>query len=276
MTKIKLEKRFRSSQGDIAHDSFGDGPDVILVHGTPVNSVIWSELVHALKHKFRFHLLDLPGYGQSAMFDGQDVRLRSFARILAEFVQHRQLEDYILIGHDFGGGTVLGAHLIEKLSPKAIAVCDGVTLSPWGTPFSRHVRENEKVFAAVPPYIHEATLRAHLETAVNHPMKPDMQEALLAPWLGTEGQAAYYRQVAQYDYDFTTELERLYPEITIPTLIMWGQQDQWLPLANGEKLHELIPHSSFEILPDAGHFAMLDTPQLFRNRLEDWLDSITG
>ena len=150
MTEIDLKKRYKSSCGQIAYDAFGDGPDVVLVHGTPVSSIIWHGVVKRLQHKYRFHLLDLPGYGASEKFEAQDVRLRSFARVLAEWLTERDLAEPVLVGHDFGGATVMGAHLKEKATAKAICVSDGVVLSPWGTPFSRHVKEHEETFANVP------------------------------------------------------------------------------------------------------------------------------
>jgi pimeloyl-ACP methyl ester carboxylesterase len=73
---------FQSSAGFAAYSTVGDGQDVVLVHGTPTNAAIWQEVVDRLKWRCRFHLLDLPGFGASEKFDGQEVRLRSFARVL--------------------------------------------------------------------------------------------------------------------------------------------------------------------------------------------------
>ncbi|RMD62412.1 MAG: alpha/beta hydrolase [Alphaproteobacteria bacterium] len=114
------------------------GRDVVLVHGTPTSSVIWDGVTSRLSGKYRFHLFDLPGYGQPEKFDGQDVRLRSFAKVLAELIRFKGLKAPILISHDFGMATVFGCHLIEGTPVKAICISDGVVLSPWGTPFSRH------------------------------------------------------------------------------------------------------------------------------------------
>jgi len=129
MSQFTLNDRFDSSSGEIAHTMIGEGPDVVLVHGTPTSSVVWDGVVARLKERYRFHLLDLPGYGQSEKFEGQEVRLRSFARVLGEWLEAKGLEDPILVGHDFGAGTVLGAHLIEKVPVTAICVSDGVVLS---------------------------------------------------------------------------------------------------------------------------------------------------
>ncbi|MCV6575707.1 MAG: alpha/beta hydrolase [Cohaesibacter sp.] len=274
MTIFHLKQRFESSCGTLAHDTFGQGPDVVLVHGTPANSVVWSGVIERLQNHYRFHVLDLPGYGASEKFDGQDVRLRSFARVLAQWIRAKELVRPILVGHDFGAATVMGAHLVEKLDVTAICVSDGVLLSPWGTTFSRHVKEHEAIFANVPDYIHQAVLKAHLKTATSHKIDPALMQQLIAPWTGEEGQKAYYRQVGQYDYDYTQTLEKLYPSITIPTAIFWGEEDQWVDPSEGKRLSGMINGSVLRPLPDAGHFAMLDVPGLFSNYLHEWLTSI--
>lgn len=261
-------QRFPSSLGEIAWDVTGSGPDVVLVHGTPASSVIWEGVIARLGERYRLHYLDLPGYGASDKFEGQEVRLRSFARALAELLCDRGLVDAHLVGHDFGAATVMGAHLIEGVSVASLTVADGVLLGPWGTPYSRHVHHYESVFAAVPDYIHRATLRAHLATAVAHPLPPALEAALIEPWTGDVGQPAYYRQVAQYDYEYTDWLEARYGQLDVPLAILWGEQDRWVAPSEARRLLELVPHADLRMLPDAGHFSMVDCPGLFSRELD--------
>lgn len=273
--KHPLTRRFASSAGAVAWDVEGEGLDLVLVHGTPTSSVIWRPVIERLKAHFRLFYLDLPGYGASEMFEGQEVRLRVFARMLREFCEAQALERPHLLGHDFGAAAVLGAHLVEGQSAASLCVADGVVLNPWGTEFSLHVSRNETVFAAVPEYVHRAQLKAHLATAVSRPLSREMEERLLAPWTGSKGQAAYYRQVAQYDHAYTERLQGLYSNLKLPLLILWGEEDHWVDITVGERLHSLVPNASLRRLPDAGHFSMLDTPGLFTRELEDWLPAFS-
>ncbi|MCW5711966.1 alpha/beta hydrolase [Shinella sp.] len=275
MMQYRLDREFQSSAGNVAFGSAGEGEDVVLVHGTPTRSLIWREIVERLAPSYRVHWLDLPGYGASEKFAGQDVRLRVFARALREFIEHVGLVRPHLVGHDFGAATVLGAHLIEKVPVASLAVADGVVLNPWGTPFSLHVKEHESVFANVPDYIHRAVLSAHLATAVARRLPNDLEEELISSWTGEDGQPAYYRQVALYDHSYTAELETLYPGIDVPMLILWGEQDGWVDIEVGRRLNTMIPQSQMETLPDAGHFSMLDSPGLFARVLDNWLSSRT-
>ncbi len=267
----QLNQHFRSPVGNIAWDVEGEGPDVVLVHGTPANSVVWRPVIERLRERYRLHYLDLPGYGASEKFADQDVRLRGFAQALAEFLDDRGLDCPHLVGHDFGAATVMGAHLIEGRAVHSILVADGVLLSPWGTPFSRLVNRHEEVFAAVPSYIHRATLAAHLSTAVARPLPEDVEAALIEPWMGEVGQPAYYRQVARYDYEYTQRLEPLYPTLKVPVRVLWGDQDGWIPLPEGQRLTAMIPGAELRVLPDAGHFSMVDCPGLFAREIDAFL-----
>lgn len=266
--KYQVNNLFKSSAGNVAWGVEGEGPDVVLVHGTPASSIIWSGIIDRLNHRYRFHYFDLPGYGASEQFEGQEVRLRAFARVLREFIHHRQLNKPHLVGHDFGAATIMGAHLIEGEPVASLTIADGVLLTPWGTPFSRHVREYEAVFSAVPDYIHQATLSAHLKTAVAHPLPADIETAFIKPWTGTIGQAAYYRQVAQYDYEYTQWLEAKYAEVKVPLAILWGEEDQWVKPSEAQRFQGMVRGAELYMLPDAGHFSMIDSPGLFARELD--------
>ena len=71
-------------------------------------------------------------------------------------------------------------------------------------------------------------IAARLRTAIARDMADAELEPYLLPWLGPIGQAAYYRQVAQFDERYTREIEPRYGEIRTPTLVLWGEQDGWL------------------------------------------------
>ncbi len=268
-----LANFFTSSQGRIRYDVLGEGTPVVLVHGTPTSSFVWSKVWPRLAPHWQVVLYDLPGYGASDKFADQDVRLRTQARVLAELVAHLGLERPHLVGHDFGAATILGAHLAEDLPVASLTIIDGVTLNPWGTPYSLLVRANVGVFQALPADVHEAMLAAHLRSACRVLDEATLQ-ALLAPWTGETGQAAYYRQVAQYDHDFTGFLETRYGRIKVPTQILWGTEDRWIPPETAQRLQALIPGARLTWLPDAGHFAMLDTPNALAEKIAGFLGGL--
>ena len=263
MMDFELTSTFAGPHGRIRHGRTGSGQPVVLCHGTPTSSFIWRDAIPVLAERYEVHYFDLHGYGSAEMREGQDVRLRALAQSLAALVRHLGLRRPHLVGHDFGAATVLGAHLVEELEAASLTIADGVVLSPWGTAFSRLVKTNEQTFAQVPSYVHRAMLRAHLRTATRQLQSREVLDRLVEPWTSEVGQRAYYRQVGQYDYDYTERLELLYPRIKVPTTVIWGAEDGWVPISEGRRFAAMISHAKFVPIEDAGHFSMLDVPNTF-------------
>ncbi len=256
----RLNRSYESSGGLVAYDILGSGPPVVLIHGTPFSSRVWRKIVPKLVEKWAVYVFDLIGYGASEKREGQDVSLAAQGRVVAELLDHWGLHEPDIVGHDFGGATALRTHLLEGRDFNSIALIDAVALSPWGSPFYRLVREYVGVFRQIPAYMHKAMVAAYVRDATHVPMSDEELEPYIAPWLGPEGQDAFYRQIYQNDQRYTDEMQVRYGEIKRPVLILWGENDKWIPPEKGEQLHATIPGSRLHTIPEAAHLAMEDAP----------------
>lgn len=271
-----LERSFASEVGRVRYDVMGQGPALVLLHGTPSSSYLWRNVAADLAQDFRVHLYDLPGYGQSEKRDGQDVSIAAQTRVLGQLLDHWGLSAPLIAAHDIGGTIALRSHLLEGRDFARISLLDAVTMRPrgggrWGTPFQRHARDYDpQVFGGLPDYAQEGMLRAYFRTAMHRHMADTALQPFIDPWLGTDGRAAFYRQLSQLDERYTDEIEPLYATITQPVLILWGQEDQWLGWENGRRLHAAIPGSRLEMLPGAGHFVQEDVPGAVAMLLQDF------
>lgn len=255
-----LRERFVTAGGQIAWDRLGEGPAVVMVHGTPWSSWTWRRIVPRLADRFSVYVFDLLGFGASEKHSGQDVSLAAHGARFAALLEYWGLDRPAVIAHDIGGATALRAHLLHQRRVAALALIDVVAVGPWGSPFYRLVREHPEVFEQLPAAIHEGVLRAYVATAQPRRLDPAVEEGLIAPWLGGGGQSAFYRQIAQGDQQDTDELESLYGRITAPTLVIWGEADPWIPVARGVTLAQRIPGARLELLPSAGHLVQEDQP----------------
>jgi pimeloyl-ACP methyl ester carboxylesterase len=264
MTEWKLSQTYDFNGRTVRYGVRGDGPPVVLVHGTPWSSFNLRHIIQALSEDFTVYYYDLLGYGQSDKTSG-DVSLGIQNQVLSGLLDHWQIRQPVIIGHDFGGATLLRTHLLNKCNFDKIVLIDPVAVSPWGSPFFRHVREHETAFAGVPDYIHEAIVRAYVKTAAFKPIDDATLDMIVAPWTDENGKSAFYRQIAQANSAHTDDVQPLYTQITSPTLILWGSEDTWIPLERGEALHDMIPGSTFRVIPDAGHLVIEEKPdQLIR------------
>ena len=91
-----------------------------------------------------------------------------------------------------------------------------------------------------------------------------------------DGQAAFYRQIAQADEKFTDQVQGLYESIKVPTLVVWGTADNWIPVARAEQLVKLIPNSALELIDGAGHLVQEDEPARFAAVVSSWLSKQMG
>lgn len=263
----RLGDRVRTSGGEVAFGVLGEGPPVVLVHGTPSRSCIWRRVAPALAERFRVYVYDLLGFGQSERGEGQDVSIGAQGRVLAELVESWGLERAAVAGHDIGGAISLRPHLSEGVRFGRIALLDALMLAPWGTPALRHVKEHLGAYRTMPGDVFEAYVAARLRQTTRRPMDEEAFEAYLSQWRGPEGQAAYLRKDAALDERDTVEVEALLGSIGVPVFVMWGEEDAWLEPAQADRLHEVIPGSSLKKVPGAGHFIQEDAPSTVAREL---------
>ncbi|GEM81744.1 alpha/beta fold hydrolase [Vibrio superstes] len=239
----------------------GEGEPIVLVHGTPWSSFNLRHLIQELSSEYTVYYFDLLGYGESDKSDA-DVSLKIQNQLLEALLDHWQLKLPYIVGHDFGGTTVLRNHLLNKRKYKKIAVIDPVALSPWGSPFFKHIEKHEIAFAEVPDFIHAAIVDAYIKTAAYQPLSQATIDGILEPWSSEEGKRAFYRQIAQADSKYTDEFQDKFSEIDTPTLILWGEKDQWIPVEQAYLLHSKIKGSKLVTIPESGHLVIEEKPEI--------------
>jgi len=276
MDEWTLPDSYKFNGRTVKYGMIGNGPPVVMVHGTPWSSFNLRHLIKNLSQNFTIYFYDLIGYGQSDKSPG-DVSLGIQNQILDQLIDYWNLDKPFIIGHDFGGTTVLRTHLINGRSFRKIVLIDPVAVSPWGSAFFKHVNAHEAAFAGVPDYIHEAIVRAYVKTAAFKPIDDATLDRIVLPWTGPSGKASFYRQIAQADSSFTDEIQPLYGKISTPVLIIWGREDTWIPVEKGEALHEMIPESLFNVISDAGHLVIEEQPDRIIEKIRPFfqVESVT-
>ena len=149
----------------------------------------------------------MPGYGASSKHPEHAVDLGVQGRLLTDLLAHWGLAAPHVVAHDIGGAVSLRARLLHGAAYASLALVDVVALRPWGSPFFRLVQEHADVFGQLPSAIHRGAVEAYVRGASHRGLDDGQLATLVGPWLGEEGQAAFYRQIAQADERFTDEVE---------------------------------------------------------------------
>jgi pimeloyl-ACP methyl ester carboxylesterase len=268
-----LRERASVAGGVVAHDRFGHGPPLVLVHGTPTWSFLWRRIVPLLASRFEVYVFDLLGYGDSEKNESQGLSIAAQTGVLIELLDVWGLKQPAVAGHDIGGAIVLRANLIEGRTFAKIALIDSVVYNPWLTPTTVHIKSHLDTYQTMPVHIYEQVVRAHIRTAVGRPLDEETLAGYMAPWTGRDGQRAYFRKIAQFDEADTAVLEPLLAKITAPTLILWGSSDGWIAPSVANRLHRAIPGSRLSMIDGAGHFCPEDAPEPVAHQLIDFFQA---
>jgi pimeloyl-ACP methyl ester carboxylesterase len=270
-----LTENFSWRGNDVRWTRRGSGPAVVLCHGTPWSAALWAPIAEVLSAEFSVHLWDMVGYGTSTMADGQDVSLAAQSELLAALLAEWRLDTADtaphVVAHDIGGAVSLRTHLLHGAPYRSLALVNVVALAPWGSEFFRLVGAHADVFTRLPPALHEALVREYVRGAAARPLAADDEEMLVRPWLGRQGQAAFYRQIAQADQRYTDEVEPRYPDLGLPVAVVWGEKDTWIPVDRAQRLATLIPGAELHLVPQAGHLIHLDAPEALTGIVQRWL-----
>jgi len=272
MSSWNLPYTFEYQDRNVKYGIKGKGEPLILVHGTPWSSFNLRHLIEHLSRHYKVYYFDLLGYGESDKSDA-DVSLAIQNKLLNALVEHWQIELPLIVGHDFGGTTVLRNHLLGKRNYRKIVLINPVALSPWGSPFFKHITKYESAFAGAPDYIHDAIVEAYIKTAAYQKLEQGTIDGILAPWSGEQGKSAFYRQIAQADSKFTDEFQDKFTEVSAPVLIIWGQEDQWIPCDQAYLLQSKIAGSKLVTVPNSGHLVIEEKPDVLASEIRMFFEN---
>jgi pimeloyl-ACP methyl ester carboxylesterase len=254
--------------GVVRWRSLGAGTPIVLVHGTPYSSFLWRDVAVALaRHGRHVYVFDHLGYGQSDKHEGQDLTLAAQGRNFAELLRQWKLDRPSVVACDIGGAIALRALLLEDTPYSDLTLFDAVTGGMWEHGLFALMREHHDVFERLPAYAHEALVTAHLRNGTHQGYRPGVLETYLAPWLGSDGQAAFYRQYRQLSQADTAEYEHLLETIDIPVTLIWGREDQILPVSHGRWIEQRVANRGLTWIDDAGHLLPEDAPAQLVERL---------
>jgi pimeloyl-ACP methyl ester carboxylesterase len=252
--------------------SGGNGPPVILVHGTGAGVFDWKLTVGPLSEYFSVYALDMVGYGHSDK-PKTKYTLDYYVDFLEHFMDALQLNHCSLVGQCFGGATALGLAIksperIEKLiiagSPflgKTVSI-EIISRLPFFLVklFSRASRRTVRLGFKVSVYDSGFVTNQMVEEAYQLRSMPGATYTRAATYKNNPG-------VGGQRHFFHDELAH----VTVPTLIIWGRNDRYFPVAHAQAAHKLIKNSQLCIMEKCGHIPQLEKPDEFRRIVADFL-----
>lgn len=250
----------------------GEGPPILLCHGLGGSWRNWLENIPFLADNHRVVALDLPGFGLSPMPD-EPISMVAYGDLLLKFADAVGLgpETY-LVGHSMGGfisteALYLSPDRFSRLSLVSAAGVSFATMSPYRKSATAAIVKMMIPVAA--SRIERSLGRKRLRAAsfagvIAHPGMIGLEILWELGYYATVRSPALYEAAyALAGYDNREGLSR----ISIPTQIVWGQQDRLVPVGAAYDYARRIADSELSLIDDCGHMVQLERPARFNGEI---------
>lgn len=254
---------FGASAGQLHYLDEGSGPTILFCHGNPTWSFLYRHLVRDLRARFRCVAADLLGFGLSERPDsGYGYTVAEHVHTLGELVDHLALEDFVVMGQDWGGPT--GLAVAVQRAERVRGVVLGNTWFWSATGF----RTALGLVASSPPMrwaIRERNLL--VERFIPHGMVRDLSEAEKDHYRRAQPTPAARAGVVTFPGQIRSAplMETLEASVcqrlgSKPALITWGMKDFAFLPSDRDRIRAAFPDHMLCELPNAGHFIQEDAP----------------
>jgi pimeloyl-ACP methyl ester carboxylesterase len=265
---------------DTVYRREGAGPALLLLHGIAGSSRTWRDVLPRLTDRFTVIAPDLMGHGLSEKPVG-DYSLGSFASGIRDLLDVLDIDRASVIGQSFGGGVAMQlAYQHPELCERLVLVDSGGLGREvnWMLRFMTLPGSEYLMPVIFPKFVRDwgdSLFRLVNDRGIRLSRITEMWSAYasLAESENRQAFARTVRAVIDPGGQTVSAMDRLYLASPIPTLIIWGDRDDVIPVSHAHVAHQAIPGSQLVIIEGAGHFPQIEAPEQFLNALVNFIDS---
>lgn len=251
MTKIlKTEDKFTYAEA-------GEGKAIIVLHGLMgALSNFDKTFNYFSENGYKVLIPELPLYSLPLL----KTNVKSMAKFLRDFMDHKKLDNAIILGNSLGGhiGLYYTKHYQERVSGLVLTGSSGLYEKAMGDSYPK--RGNYE-------YILEKT------KAVFYDPEIATKELVDDVFKIVNDRSSVIRTLSMAKSAIRHNMAKDLPTMNQPTCLIWGKQDTVTPPEVAEGFHDLLPNSDLFWIDKCGHAAMMETPDEFNQILSDWLTS---
>jgi pimeloyl-ACP methyl ester carboxylesterase len=223
----------------------GKGKLVLLLHGWGDSAEGLADLQKTLAKHFQVVAVDLPGFGGTEA-PHSVWGLDDYAQFVGRFLSKVEFKTpHLVVGHSNGGAIAIRGLAKGELSADKLVLLSSAGLRGVYKGRVKALRYITKLGKA---------LTMPLPGRIKDKLRRKVYKTVGSDMLVAENLQETFKKVV------TDDVRRDAAQLSLPTLLIYGEGDEATPVWFGQTLHELIPGSALEVLPDAGHFVHLDRP----------------
>jgi pimeloyl-ACP methyl ester carboxylesterase len=246
---------------------YGYGDPVLCLHGLGASTYSFREFRTPISQNHKLILLDFKGFGASPKPKDNHYAITEHAELAYQFINEHDLRNLTLVGNSFGGAVSLLVSLkLCAENPRRLQKLILIDSGGYNQKFPLHLKLLRVpvlgwlIVHFLPPKISALFVlkNSYYDDKKISQEQIDVYARPIAAPGGRHALLETARQIIPANID---ELIKKYPIIDVPTLIIWGKQDEVIPLEIGEKLDTDLPNSRLITIDHSGHVPQEETPE---------------
>lgn len=248
---------FLKTEGKFTYAEAGEGRPIIVLHGLMGALSNFDETFsYFSKNGYQVLIPELPLYTLPLI----KTNVKNLARFLHDFIEHKQLENVVLLGNSLGGhiGLYYTKHFPEDVGALILTGSSGLYEKAMGDSYPK--RGNYE-------YIEQKTKDVFYDPKIATKELIDQVYGIV------NNRNTVIKTLAIAKSAIRHNMANDLPTMEQPTCLIWGKQDNVTPPEVAEDFHKLLPNSDLFWIDKCGHAAMMETPAEFNKILHDWFTS---
>jgi magnesium chelatase accessory protein len=241
----------------------GQGPDLLLVHGTAAATHSWRDLIPLLAPHFRVIAPDLPGHGFTDPMPAQRLSLPAVAQALGALLQALDAQPVLVAGHSAGAAILLRLALDGRIAPETVVSLNGA-LIPFAEKHAAFFSRAARMLVTL-PFVPSLMAWRASDRAVAERLLQDTGSRLDRRGVDLYARlirhsshvAAALGMMANWDL---VPLLRDLPRLRCGLVLVVGADDRTIPPAQAQKVRARLPAARVVTLPGLGHLAHEERP----------------
>jgi pimeloyl-ACP methyl ester carboxylesterase len=256
-----------------------NGSPIVLIHGSNASLHTWEPWVALLGDDYRVVTLDLPGHGLTGTHESDSYTGDGQVAFVKEFVDAIGLENFVLGGNSMGGFVTLLYAVSHGDDLRGI-----IPVSSGGMPRDPDASMPLAFRLAGTPVVNQLMLyitpRSIVEEGLKHSIEDDalvtseMVDRFYDLTLYGGNRAATRDRFQGYATDDRASLSEDLKEVSLPALILWGENDLLIPVSNAHAMAEALPQAKLVIFENVGHLAMEEVPEASAAEVRAFMQSL--
>lgn len=257
-----------------------DGRVIVLIHGSNASLHTWQPWVKILGTDYRIITLDLPGHGLTGVHPGGVYDYPVFVDVVDRLMTRLNVKSAVIGGNSMGGGTSWMFALAHPDKTEAVLLIDAAGAPQWqarkipiGFRMMRMPVVKELARVIAPRSMFESSLKTSMS------VQSKIDDALIDRYWELNrypgNREATMKRFALPHNNHQASIQGL-AAIKAPVMIMWGAEDNLIPVSSANWFADALPDAKLVIYPKVGHIPMEEVPERSAADVKTWLNGMTA